>query len=211
MTPVVLCGAPTAQVESALGRWGRPVVRCEDGREALVGAMRDGFVWLGGRTVLEAALVAEIDSFDARREGRVLVAAFRGVGADGVRVPLGDRVVLAGPGAARFGVRGPVAQRGVESVRSSRVVDLVIPSSIGEHLRAVNDESSASAVAADAGGAEPGWADLARPAVATWRAWRGAVGDRDRAFSAAFLEAFTGAATAAKLWERRHPDGEPPL
>ena len=99
MTPVVLCGAPTAEIEAALAGWGRPVVRCDDGPEVLVGAMRTGFVWLGARTVLEAALRAEIDSFEERREGRVLVAAFEGIAADGVRVPLGDRIVVAGPGA----------------------------------------------------------------------------------------------------------------
>lgn len=211
MTPVVLYGAPTAEIESALAGWGRLVVRCDDGPEVLVGAMRTGFVWLGARTVLEAALLAEIDSFEERREGRVLVAAFEGIAADGVRVPLGDRVVVAGPGAARFSLSGPAAQRGVESVRSTRVVHLAIPGRIGAHLRAINDESSACAVAADVGGAEPRLADLAAPALATWRAWRGAVGNRDRAFSAAFLEAFAVAAASAKLWERRHPDGEPPL
>ncbi len=170
----------------------------------------EGFVWLHPRAVLDAPLREAVRSFG--REGRPRVGVARHeADVEGGAVPLGNRVLVAEAGGARFSAGGPVAEEGAELVALGCTVRVATPARIGLHLRAVNAESSIAAAIGLHVGEVAGWKALAlAPLFGTFRGWLGARGDRGRAFSVAFLESFARAAAEAKLWELRRPEEESP-
>lgn len=208
--PVVLAGAVNPEARRAFEAWTRTVVVLDEAATA-PDPTTSGLVWLSPRTLPDESLQAAVADFARISARRVGVAPWEVV-VDGGSVPLGERVIVADAGAARVSAWGLEPVGAAETVRLSCSVRLTAPDRIGEHLRAINDESSIAAALGARGGDDPSWRALAvQPVLGTLRAWLGATGNRERAFSVAFLENFAPAATAAKLWEYRHPESEPAL
>lgn len=210
--PIVLLGDVASGAAAVFESWGTRVVRM-DGEGGARELLESGFVWLPGRTVAGDELRRAFEGFGSDGDGRVGTAGFEAE-VEGLRVPLGERVVIAGPKAARFSSHGLVAAAGAPVSRLDVTVRVRVPERIGEHLQAINAETSVLAsLAASTGDDMPSWRALAlAPLVGTVRGWLGSRGgDRGRAFSVAFLESFAPAAVAAKLWEHRFPESEPAL
>ena len=208
----LVAGRPVPRLREELSRWG-----CEtesllevdrSRREAILG---ERFIlWLAPRGIVDDALRLAAARFVADPERGIVRAPHIGQ-APGLRVPLGERVVLSAPASVSIGVRGPVARERVAVGGIDLEVGIAVPDRAGEHLDSVNEESSAWASWAADLGAMPSWADLALgPLRDTFRGSLGAEGDRRRAFTVSLLEAFVWAATSTKLWEVRHPDREGP-
>lgn len=207
--PLVLAGPVGEEVRSAFEAWGHTVVVTGDVDSVVPDPGATGFVWLSPRAAPDEAVLDAVRAFAQSPSRRVGVAPHQAHTADGGAVPLGDRVIVADPKAARFSAVGPVPQRGAEVVRLPCTVHVSVPDRIGEHLEAINAETSCTARIAAVSGDDAKWFDLAmRPLIGTARGWLGSRGARGRAFSVAFLESFAPAAAAAKLWEQRHPDVE---
>jgi len=208
--PVVLAGAANPEARRAFEAWTRTVVVLDEAA-TVPDPASSGLVWLSPRTLPDEELRAAVAEFASSPARRVGVAPCEVVMDDGA-VPLGERLIVADGGAARWSVRGLEPVGAADTVRLACRLRLSAPDRIGAHLRAINEESSILAALGARAGAEPSWHALAvQPVLGTLRAWLGATGDRERAFSVAFLENFAHAATAAKLWEYRHPESEPGL
>ncbi len=209
----LVAGRPVPRLRDELSRWG-----CEteslleidrSRREAILG---ERFIlWLAPRGIVDEALRLVAARFVADAEEGVLRAPHIGQ-APGLRVPLGERVILSAPASVSIGVSGPVARERGAVGAIDLEVGIAVPDRAGEHLDSVNEESSAWASWAADLGAMPSWAALAwGPLRDTFRGCVGADGDRRRAFTVSLLEAFVWAATSTKLWEVRHPDREGPF
>ena len=208
----LVAGRPGPDLCGELARWGCEIASLGEidssRRKAILG---ERFVlWLGPRVIVDETLRTAAGRFVADPRGRVLSAPHVGH-AGGLRVPLGDRVVLSPPGSAAVGPCGPIALERGAVARLDLEIAVSIPQRVGEHLAAVNEESSGYASWAAGLGARPSWAALAwGPLRGTLRGCVGARGDRRRAFTISLLETFLWAATSAKLWEIQHPDREGP-
>lgn len=209
--PVLLVGEAASTARERVAQWGGRIVDARGdgaGRELL----EAGFVSLPARAVFDDSLRNALEEFGEPAARHVGTASFEAE-AGSVRVPLGKRVVVAGAGSARFSCHGPIAEQGARVVTLDVTVRMSVPDRIGTHLQAINDETSQLArLAAETNDDMPPWNALAiTPLVGTLRRWLSSQGtDRRRAFSVAFLESFAPAAVAAKLWEHRFPETEPP-
>jgi hypothetical protein len=168
------------------------------------------YLWLHPWTHLSASLVEEVDAWvSGSRETPRVASARLEVAFGEVTMSLGERVVLASPGAARLSSEGPNALPSVPATLLSGKWQLTGPTSVSEHLHAVNEETSCRARLARALDERPTWSSLGvRPLWTTCRAWLGASGPRQRALSYAVLEGYRHAAANAKLWELAHRSGD---
>ncbi|MDG2303793.1 MAG: hypothetical protein P8R42_03900 [Candidatus Binatia bacterium] len=206
--PVIVAGPPSVELSADLQGWTTsPVVLQAPLDPAILpDPARDGFVWLSPRTRIDADLRDALGRFGVVGRPRVGVAPHVAERAGGT-VPLGDRVVVAEAGAARFALRGPKAVAGAEIVRLDCTIRVSAPERVGDHLRSINEESTIAAALGAHVGEVAGWGALAlAPMVGTLRGWMGARGAGERTITVAFLESFAAAAAAAKLWELRNAE-----
>lgn len=211
-TLVIVAGPPSGELAEGLACWGHRVweVGPEPIPEMASGLGDLSLVWLHPRARLDAALREALDGVCGLEEPCVATAVHV-ARESGTTVPLGERVVAASQAAATAGTTGLRPKPGAVRRRLDLVVTVDVPGRVGPHLEAVNQESTAVAALGAAVGEAPSWRGLAvAPLAGTLRGWWKARGDRGRAFTVAFLESFVAPAAAAKLWELRQPEEEPP-
>lgn len=208
---VVVGGVPTSAWRSEVEAWAPRLVVPTESPEAIPDLAREAVVWLPPRAIVDASVRAAIEGFCAQQPGGVGTAIWEAEHGSGV-VPLGEHVVVASPGAARFGAEGPVPGPGAKRTSLPCRLRLKVPDRVSEYMGAVNEESTAAALVwGRSGGARPRWwVQSVRPLVSLLSSFLRSTGPRRRAFTVAFLESFVASAALAKRWELEFPEEEPP-
>ena len=208
---VVVGGVPTSTWRADVEAWAPQLVVPTESPQALPDLEREGVVWLPPRAVVDESVRDAILGFYARQPGGVGTAIWEADHGSGV-VPLGEHVLVASPGAARFGAEGPVPLPGEKRTSLACRLRLNVPVRISEYMGAVNEESTAAALAwgRSEDVAPRWWLQSVRPLVALLSSFLRSTGPRRRAFTVAFLESFVASAALAKRWELEFPEEEPP-